>query len=53
MQLILKSINFSVRKLLDIPAQLSDIMKIFSKGIFKVNMDVSMSDDQKNRPSDQ
>lgn len=42
---ILKSINFSVRKSLDIPAQFSDIMKMFSKGIFKVNMDVSMSDD--------
>ena len=42
---MLKSLNFSFRKSLDIPAQISDILKIFSKGISKVNMELNMSDD--------
>lgn len=44
---ILKSINYSFRKSLDIPAQISDTLKMFSKGITKANIELSMSEEMK------
>jgi len=42
---ILKSLRFSLKKSIDIPAQISDTLKLLSKGIAKVHLDLSMSDD--------
>lgn len=42
---ILRSINFSFRKSLDIPAQISDTLKMFAKGMSKTNMELSMSEE--------
>lgn len=41
---IMKSLNFSFRKSLDIPVQISDLLKMFSKGTSKVNVELNMSD---------
>jgi len=40
-----KKVVTSIQKSLDIPAQVSDTLKILSKGFSKVNMELSMSDD--------
>ena len=41
---VLKTTYFSFKKSLDIPAQLSDAIKMLSKGTAKVNLDLTMSD---------
>jgi ubiquinone biosynthesis protein len=43
LQTMLTSLNFSWRKLFLIPAQISDIFRLFSKGIAKVNLELNMS----------
>jgi len=40
-----KRVVSSLQKSLDIPAQVSDALRILSKGFSKLNMDLSMSDD--------
>jgi len=40
-----KRVVSSLQKSLDIPGQISDVLRILSKGFSKVNMELSMSDD--------
>ena len=46
-----KRIVSSIQKSLDIPAQISDALRILSKGFSKVNMELSMSDDMDDKVS--
>jgi len=46
-----KRIIASIQKSLDIPAQISDMLRVLSKGFSKVNMELSMSDDMDTKVS--
>jgi len=46
-----KRIVTSLQKSLDIPAQISDALRLLSKGFSKVNMELSMSDDMDDKVS--
>ena len=46
-----KRVVASLQKSLDIPAQISDTLRLLSKGFSKVNMELNMSDEMDNRVS--
>jgi len=46
-----KRVVASLQKSLDIPAQISDTLRLLSKGFSKVNMELNMSDEMDNRIS--